>query len=50
MGVVFTDEQGESRQLACPLRLDLPNAAIGRLDPRHAEIQKALVLEEIELA
>lgn len=38
------DQQCESGQLACPVGLNLPHAAVGQLEPRHAHVQEALVL------
>ena len=44
------EQQGEARQLPRPFRLDLADASIRQLDPWHADLQKALVLEEVEVA
>ena len=37
------------RELACPRRLDLPYPAVQQPHPRHTHIEKALVLEEVQM-
>ena len=43
------EQQGEARQFARPRRLDLAYRAVGQPHPRHAYLQEALVLEEIQM-
>src|SRR5690606_11094007 len=43
------EQQGESPQLARPRRIDESHRAVGQLHPWHPDLQKALVLEEVEM-
>ena len=44
------EQEREARQLAGPIGPNLPDAAIGQLDARYPHVEKALVLEEIEMS
>ena len=43
------EQQGKVRQIARPRRLDLPHRAVRQPHPRHAHLQEALVLEEVQM-
>jgi hypothetical protein len=43
------EQERETRQLPRPRRFDLPHGAVGQPHPRHAHLQEALVLEEVEM-
>lgn len=43
------EQQGETRELPGPVRLHLAHRATGQLHARHADLQIALVLEEVQV-
>lgn len=43
------EQQGEARELPRPRRLDLPYRAVWQSHPREADLQEALVLEEVQM-